>query len=103
MLRMLRCLLYFVCDVAGDPRELHVLTLPFPTRRSSDLLREIVAAIALDPNARGRPVLAGDVFSLQHERHGARRIDCYGSVRGAKPGAKGDGGDRKSTRLNSSH
>src|SRR3546814_4556990 len=91
-----------VVQEADQAKVFDATTLAGGCRKDHDL-REIVAAIALDPNARVRPVLAGDVFSLQHERHGARRIDCYGSVRGAKPGAKGDGGDRKSTRLNSSH
>ena len=81
-----------VVQEADQAKVFDATTLAGGCRKDHDL-REIVAAIALDPNARVRPVLAGDVFRLQHERHGARRIDCYGSVRGAKPGAKGDGGD----------
>src|SRR3546814_20673764 len=33
----IRCLVFF-CELYGDPRDLHVLTHSFPTRRSSDLL-----------------------------------------------------------------
>jgi len=39
-----------------------------------------MTAIALDTNARVWPILIGNVLCLQYERHGADRIERYGSA-----------------------
>src|SRR3546814_13158701 len=96
----------------GDHRDLHVLTHSFPTRTSSDLDDRVageravwtaagVGALAVnagDPQARAVAIhLAG------HRRGpsaGPGRLIRQGSAE-RPPGVPG--GDRKSTRLNSSH
>src|SRR3546814_14805746 len=39
--------LFFFCLCYGDPRDRHVLTHPFPTRRSSDLINGLVFLLEL--------------------------------------------------------
>src|SRR3546814_18214616 len=81
---------FFSCY--GDHRNLHVLTPSFPNRRSSDLARGHEACSALSRAVRG---LLPDSAARGDAKRGAglRWSAATGAARG----------DRKSTRLNSSH
>src|SRR3546814_16962048 len=96
----------------GDTRDRHVLTLPFPTRRSSVLaLREVPHRISKVPNTVA--LQPGMIVSNEpgYYKTGAYciRIENLVAVRELEPlpGAErpmlGFETDRKSTRLNSSH
>src|SRR3546814_15007231 len=100
---------FFFFESYADHRDLHVLTLSFPTRRSSDLrgphrrprilAREETGVQNLDDHIGGQPGDERD-DDVRHDRAvggGELAPDEKGS---------GEGGgteDRKSTRLNSSH
>src|SRR6056297_982566 len=53
-------LFYFFCEGDGHHRDLHVLTHSFPTRRSSELVASVVAAVVSvsGPSAVSRTMLA---------------------------------------------
>src|SRR5690606_41884140 len=91
----------------------HLLLLSFPTRRSSDLPRRAAGLRAGEPRAlhahhaldavarRGVRALAGHGDRLGGvARRGSRRGAPHLALEAA---ARPAGGDRKSTRLNSSH
>src|SRR3546814_13723205 len=96
-------------------RDLHVLTHSSPTRRSADLLLSALAGLI--PPADGRATIDGGDLAALAPRERARRIGYLPqlgeiawdlSVRnlvalGGLPHGGPGPGDRKSTRLNSSH
>src|SRR3546814_13046003 len=94
--------IYFFFSVYGDHRDLHVLTHSFPTRRSSDLHGPVgerpgptaaLADFAGDPAEMMQAAPHAD--RDQGRQQGKGQIDGRGNPHLA--------GDRKSTRLNSSH
>src|SRR3546814_20880037 len=101
-------MLFVFCDGFGDPRDLHVLTHSFPTRRSSDLTLQI-----------GRPlaILVAAGYGLTHREGPANAAPPMPVVTVAAPLVReitewddyvgrfeaSRSVDRKSTRLNSSH
>src|SRR3546814_17964576 len=99
---------YFVFELYGDHRDLHVLTQSVPTRRSSEL-----APRSTDGRpARSRATtLARGWWPCGSRSPAMLAATCRGSVRsiGGRSGLAGQeraaalAEDRKSTRLNSSH
>src|SRR3546814_18261612 len=110
----------------GDHRDLHVLTHSFPTRRSSDLFgvkryAALVAVVGLEMRAvqavleRPERIACARQFDLDHigaevgQQHRGRRPGDEGAVfnhphvRENLAHTWRSAGDRKSTRLNSSH
>src|SRR3546814_14639641 len=84
----------------GDLRDLHVLTHPFPTRRSSDLDLEDVRRAGGTVDHQRQDVEGAALAEPPEPLDGAgevdlRRVTDHGSVDRSV--------DRKSTRLNSSH
>src|SRR3546814_19129245 len=93
------CCFYVSCNHLDLP----VLTHPFPTRRSSDLVSPLCTEELRRPAAPlqgGRPA-AHSRYNRLRRLLGRRGCVCY--VRVVIRGAGSGPGDRKSTRLNSSH
>src|SRR3546814_19842849 len=100
----LYCMFFFYLDV--HHRDLHVLTHSFPTRLSSALRRTIPAGCKVVVADRGS---ADSVDLVEHTQRRAARVDAVvvaegrTTSRARTPRAHAARGDRKSTRLNSSH
>src|SRR3546814_19385800 len=92
-------------ELAGDHRELHVLTHSFPTRRSSDLNDSVIPnrwARAPGAGRRSSGSTAGRLAALSVERSAAAKPG-WAASRAAWSGQPRKSVDLKSTRLNSSH
>src|SRR5205807_8395472 len=93
MRQIVRILLFY--QPAAVHRDLH----PFPTRRSSDLQRRPRAAGRRGARRRGRRRgAAGERDQQRRDEGGGQESGAHGDLANAVRG-----GDRKSTRLNSSH
>src|SRR3546814_17562314 len=95
--------LSFFFEGYGDHRDLHVLTHAFPTRRSSDLIvgvnkyrrqdEDLLETLEVD-NAKVRE---GQIARINRVKASRDQAACDAALKALRDG------DRKSTRLNSSH